>query len=88
MRASVEQLDTKLPLEALDLQAECGLSDVLASRSPAEVKLLGQRDEESELTKLQAHRLRAWGLSSVCTPNLNALATAAEERTDGESIVP
>ena len=61
MRAPVEQSNTELPLEALDLLAERGLSDVLASRGPAEVELLSERDEESELTELQGHRLRAWG---------------------------
>ncbi len=62
MRTPIEQRNAELPLEALDLLAERGLSNMLASRGLAEVELLSERDEEPELTELQGvHPLCAWG---------------------------
>ena len=62
MRTPIEQRNAELPLEPLDLLAESGLSNMLASRGLAEVELLSERDEEPELTELQgAHPLCAWG---------------------------
>jgi hypothetical protein len=51
MRASIEQFHTEFPLQALDLLAGCGLKNMLASCSPAELELLSERYEESELAE-------------------------------------
>ena len=70
MRASVEQFHAELPLETLDLLAESGLDNVLASCGPPEVELLSERYEEPELTELQGAPPHAQGdLHPVCLPN-------------------
>ncbi len=52
---AVEQRDAKLALDRLDLQAQGRLADVQAFRRAAEVQLLGDRDEITELAKFHSY---------------------------------
>jgi hypothetical protein len=45
VRGPLQQRDSQLPFQALQLLAQRGLDDVLARGRPAEVQLLGQGDE-------------------------------------------
>ena len=81
MRTPIQQRNAELPLEALDLLAERGLSNMLASRGLAEVELLSERDEEPELTELQGvHPPLCLGLRSVCTGHGSVLRARSTRR--------
>jgi hypothetical protein len=51
MGAPVQRAHTDLPLQTLDLLAECGLGNVLTGRGPAKMELLGECYEKPELTE-------------------------------------
>ena len=54
MGGPLQQDHVQFPFQALQLLAQRGLPDVFAGRGPAEVQLLGQGNEVTQLPKLQA----------------------------------
>ena len=55
-RPTLEEIDTDLALEIMDLSRERGLRDAQLLGCAAEVELLGDRDEVADLAKVDVHR--------------------------------